>query len=474
MNKKNYNLLLSVLVFLLVTEILFIPFQFSDLRIMFNQETNRFSRVNQLDNENFYLNLNQVIQANLKRPSSTKSAPMPKPISNPPEILRAIYLTSWSAGQKATIDYLINLSKETDINAVVIDIKDYSGHIFYKTSSPLIQEYKSEKDRIKDINALIQRLHNNNIYVIARIVVFQDPVLAFSNPKLAIHDKSKASSHNFPSSTTSLAQNEKFFNSTSTLWFNNTGSPWIDPSSREAWKYNLSLARDADQRGFDEINFDYVRFPSRGNLENTVFPFWKGKLSKHLVIKEFYKYLHQNLVNTKISLDIFGMTTVSSNGLGIGQVLEDSFGYFDYVCPMVYPSHYSRGFLGHYNPADYPYEVIRYSMDNALNKLLYFENSVVSMTSSTSTATSSFIYSSSSSSSSSSSYSTLLSRSYQKISHCRRTKLRPWLQYFDLGAVYDEKMIQLEIKAVKDALKNQFKGFMFWNPNNIYRKDVLE
>ena len=480
-NGRIYKLLLVSLIFIIAFEIIFISSHFFILRDVFKYEMNYISKSQHSEIKSFSSDFSQKSQATPKE-NKKETDLMPKPLSNPPKIIKAVYLTGWSAGRNSTIDYLINLSKQADINAVVIDLKDYSGRISYKTSSSLIHRYGGEENKILDINSLIQKLHDNHIYVIGRIVVFQDPILALANPRLAIHDKSKVP-FSLSSSTTSsvssninnLAERKKIFDSTSSLWTDNRGSFWIDPASREDWQYNLALAQDAAQRGFDEINFDYVRFPSSGKLENMMFPFWQEKTPMHSVIKEFYNYLHQGLSKTKISLDIFGMSTVSSNGLGIGQILEDSFGYFDYVCPMVYPSHFSHGFLGHYNPADYPYEVIKYSMDSAFKELSYFEDSIKSsITSSsvcstyTTSSVASNIYFTSSSSSSS------LNNSYRNISNRRQTQLRPWLQYFDLGAVYDRKMIQSEIKAVEDSAQNHFYGFMLWNPNNIYTKDVLE
>ncbi len=338
-----------------------------------------------------------------------------------PEIIKAIYLTSWSASKEKRIDYVIDIAKTTEINAVVIDIKDFSGYVAYDTTVPEVEKYNAEQIKISDIDSLIQKLHKEGIYVIGRVTVFQDPVLARARPDLAIHSKSKLSS-----STSSAL----LFSS---LWLDNMGLAWIDPAARESWDYNIAIAKDAAGHGFDEINFDYVRFPSDGVLQDMSFPFWEGKIPKHLVIKEFFKHLRQELPTTKISIDLFGLSTISFDDLGVGQIIEDAFEYFDYISPMIYPSHYADGFMGYQNPAEYPYEVVKYSMESALKRLMLYKQS-------------------------------------QKTN----VQLRPWLQDFDLGAIYNAEMVESEIKAVYDATGDNFKGFMLWNSWNIYTKEALQ
>jgi len=327
------------------------------------------------------------------------------------EIVEAIYLTSWSASKKEMIDYLIDIAKTTEINAVVIDIKDFSGYVAYDTAVPEVEKYGAEQIRISNIDLLIDKLHIEGIYVIARITVFQDPILAQARPDLAVHSKTE----------------------TDSLWFDNVGLAWIDPAAEESWDYNIAIAKDAVNHGFDELNFDYVRFPSDGDLQDMSFPFWDGELPKHAVIREFFKYLRQELLDAKISIDLFGLSTVSSNDLGIGQIIEDGFESFDYVCPMIYPSHYADGFRGYQNPAEYPYEVVKYSMEGALRKLMLYKQSQET-----------------------------------------NVQLRPWLQDFDLGATYDAEMVRSEVEAVYDAAGEDFKGFMLWNSWNYYTKEALE
>ena len=348
----------------------------------------------------------------------------PKPTFQPPEIVKAVYVTSWSASKEDYIEYIIDLAKNTEINGVIIDVKDWSGYVAYDTKVPEVEKYKAKSVRIKDVGSLVQKLHAEEIYLIARLTVFQDPILAKARPDLAIHSNFKLSASAFSSASSSL--------SSSSLWFDNKGLAWIDPAAKESWDYNIAIAKEVAELGFDEINLDYIRFPSDGNLRDMNFPLWDGKIKKHLVIKEFFKYLHQELPDVKLSADLFGLSTISSDDLGVGQIIEDAFEYFDYVCPMVYPSHYAKGFLGYQNPADYPYEVVKNSMENAFKRLS-------------------------------------ASQDLQK----RNAQLRPWLQDFNLGAIYNAEMVRSEIKAVYDAAEENFKGFMIWNPSNIYTREAF-
>ena len=358
-----------------------------------------------------------------------------KPLANPPTVIKAVYFTGWSAGVEDRVNYLTELIKTTELNAAVIDIKDYSGFVLYDIKSPEVEKYKAKEIRISKINSLIKRLHDEGIYVIARISVFQDPVLAKARQDLAIHSKK-----------------------TGGLWLDNKKLAWIDPAAKEAWDYNIAIARDAVSRGFDEINFDYIRFASDGSLNDMAFPFYNSQTLKQGVIKDFFKYLRNELPGVKISADLFGLSTVQQDDLGIGQVIEDAYLYFDYVAPMVYPSHYAKSFLGYQNPALYPYEVVKYSMEEALRRLkvygLGFKNA-------TSTGEST---------------STLENLKPYDLNLKPDAKLRPWLQDFNLGANYNATMVRKQIKAVYDAASSTpelINGWMLWNASNIYTKDAL-
>jgi len=336
-----------------------------------------------------------------------------KPLENPPDVIKAVYATSWSASSQSKMDYLINLINTTELNAIVIDIKDFSGMVLYDVDVPQVDEYGAKEIRIPRPNALIKRLHDNGIYVIARQTVFQDPVLAAARPDLAVKNRY-----------------------TGGTWKDRKGLAWTDPSSKEVWDYNIAIARDAADRGFDEINFDYIRFPSDGDLSALSYTFYDETTTlKTTAMAEFYKYLNANLSDVKTSADLFGLSTVNYDGLGIGQVIEDAYRYFDYVSPMVYPSHYANGFQGFANPAAYPYEVVNYSMTTAVARLNVLRNA---------TGGGPVVY----------------------------AELRPWLQDFDLGADYTADMVRAEIRATYDADPNL--GWMLWDPRNNYTPGALD
>ena len=298
------------------------------------------------------------------------------------------------------------------------------------TELELPKKYNAVEVRIPKLNSLIKRLHDEGIYAIARVSVFQDPRLALARPELALQSSS-----------------------TKKNWLDNKGLAWIDPAAKEAWDYNIAIAKEALERGFDEINFDYIRFASDGNLNDILYPLWDGKSFKNAVIESFFKYLRSELSGAIISADLFGLVTVNNDDLGIGQHLEDAFPYFDYIAPMVYPSHYFTGFMGLQSPAKYPYEVIKYSMDFALNRLNNFRNKILAQNSSTTTPPSIF--------------------DPEKLA-----KFRPWLQDFDLGADYNETMVKREIQAVYDSATTtgvaEINGWMLWNASNVYTKGALE
>jgi len=357
----------------------------------------------------------------------------PKKLSNPPEIIKAVYITGYSAGTPKYINYLNNLLNNTEINAVVIDIKGSDGYITYNSFLPDVQKYKLTNLAIPNIGALVRFLHNKNIYIIGRIAVFEDPIYSKIKPELAIYDKTK---------TTDL--------SNPILWQDNHKLSWLDPSSKDVWDYNISLAKDVFYNGFDEVNFDYVRFPTDGRTDDIGFPVYDGKKEKSKVIKEFFDYTRRQLLNEKISIDLFGLTTVNTDDMGIGQLIENAFENFDYICPMVYPSHYADGFKGFANPANYPYEVVKYSMDSALSREKKYNDFLIDINSAGSTPTDKI-----------------------KIIQKPLAKFRPWLQDFDMGAIYNADMVKQEIKATKDSLGSDFNGFMLWNPSNIYTEEAI-
>jgi hypothetical protein len=368
---------------------------------------------------------------------SPNSLTAPKPLANPPDPIRAVYFTGWSAGLESRVGYLIDLHKTTTVNAVVIDVKDYSGYVAYRTGVAGAKKYGAVRVMIRDLDALVDRLHREGIYVIARITCFQDPVLAAARPDLAVHRVSK------------LPRDRSGPLTKDSLWLDRKGLAWLDPASHPAWEYLAAIAKGALSHGVDEVNFDYVRFPSDGNLKDMYFPNWDGKTPKHIVIRSFFRYLRHELPEARISVDLFGLATVNGDDLGIGQVIEDAYASFDYVCPMVYPSHFARQFLGFPNPAAHPYEVVNYSIKEAGERLDAFNKPPAPDPKGGASAD---------------------PAAAPKI---KAARLRPWLQDFNLGAKYDAPAVRAEIKAVQDALGAKFAGWMMWSPSNVYTRQAL-
>lgn len=324
-----------------------------------------------------------------------------------PESVKAVYMTSWVAGTGTMRERLLDLIDETEVNAVVIDIKDATGKVAFHINKEPFLSLGSTENRIPNIAELIQRLHEKGVYVIGRVAVFQDPFLIKQWPEEAVKTKSDPDR----------------------LWRDHKGIGWFDAGSQKVWDYVGDIAEASHDVGFDEINFDYVRFPSDGNMQDIYFPKSDGK-SKPDTIESFFKYLDTRFHTEKnpmiISADLFGMTTTNNDDLNIGQVLERAAPYFDFIAPMVYPSHFPDTWHGFANPADHPYEVIKITMDSAVSKL--------------------------------------------KAIGQDPKKLRPWLQDFNLGATYTADMVQAQIKATYDAGLN---SWMMWDPKNIYTKKTF-
>lgn len=322
-----------------------------------------------------------------------------------PDAVKAIYMSSWVAGTPSVRERVIGIVNHTEANSLMIDIKDYSGRISYEVSDPELQKIGSVEKRIRDIRELLARLHQDNIYVIGRIAVFQDPYFVSLHPELAVRRASDGG-----------------------IWKDRKGITWLDASSKEVWNYVAAIAKDAHEVGFDEINFDYIRFPSDGEISDMTFPI-SGTRSKPEVIKEFFSYLdsHMKTAGITTSADIFGMTTTATDDLNIGQVLENALPYFDYIAPMVYPSHYPDGFNGWANPNAHPYELIQHVMKSGVDRAIAASTTPL--------------------------------------------KLRPWLQDFSMGAPsYGKKEVEDQIQATYDV---GLTSWMLWDPGNKYAGGAL-
>jgi len=347
-----------------------------------------------------------------------------------PESVRGIYMTQCAAGTPSFRKDFLKMLDETALNAIVIDIRDYSGKIAFPTENPVLKEMVSDECGARDMKEWVQLLHDHDVYVIGRITVFQNPAYTKLHPEQAVQKKGGG------------------------IWKDKNGLAFVDVGAKEYWSTVVELSKESYALGFDELNFDYIRFPSDGDMKAAVYSFGAGK-SKAEALEEFFKYLHDNLKSENpqgdaswvpmMSADLFGYVTVHDDDLGIGQILERALPYFDYIDPMVYPSHYNSGFAGLKNVNSDTYKVVAVSM-----------NTAVARTTATTTRNA-FLGAVAIASTS--------PQLYEKKSY-PASAMRPWLQSFDYPVEYTPAMVASQIKANEDA---GLTSYLFWDAANRYR-----
>jgi hypothetical protein len=266
-----------------------------------------------------------------------------------PDSIRALYVNGWAAGSRSRMAELIRVASETEINAFVVDIKESDTYLTYRgTQIPLAIEIGADQ-RPASIwfPELVKLLQEEGIYPIARIVVFKDRMLAEKRPDLAIRHVNGG------------------------VWKDQRGKPWVDPYNRTVWDYNIDIAREALEMGFSEIQWDYVRFPDVVDaLQRTMaFP-TAGGVSRDENIRDFIRYSKEQLAEYRVPVtaDVFGLSTHVEGGVGIGQQWEMLIEVADALLPMVYPSHYYSGMYGFRHPNAHPYEILRISMQEAVER----------------------------------------------------------------------------------------------------------
>lgn len=371
-----------------------------------------------------------------------------------PEQVKAIYMTSCVAGTNDFRQRLVDLINATEVNSVVIDIKDYSGTIsFPPEHESWLPAWQQARCGARDMRDLVAALHDMGVFVIGRITVFQDPFYAPQRLDLAVQKKDGS------------------------IWKDNKGLNFIDVGAKEYWDHIIELSVDSYNLGFDELNFDYVRYPSDGPMQDIAFPqSMAGEYGadKQANLEAFFRYLNQKLDDENLfaaykhehtgrasatpwtSADLFGMTTTNYDDLSIGQVQDRAAPYFDFIAPMVYPSHYPNSFLGLGNPNNYPYKVVNYAMQSGVDR----------MTSST-TPMQGFLHEPIMDTNASGT--PVFSGLYSKPVY-GPDKFRTWIQDFDYGGDYDAADVRAQIQASYDA---GVMSWMIWAPSNIYTKNAL-
>lgn len=334
--------------------------------------------------------------------------------NNPRVKVKGVYVTEHSFVGEG-FERLLKLAKESEINAFVIDVKDDDGIMLFPSEAA--QKYAKEANEkarcsIEKFNERMKILKENGIYTIARIVTFKDPLYTKAHPDRAILDR----------------RTGKTFVSRDKL-------RWASPHDRELWDYDIAVAKEAAKLGFNEIQFDYVRFPaSNGNKLDKVLDYRNhyNDLSKAQTIQNFLKKAYEELSKEEvyISADIFGLVGSVADDMGLGQYWEAVSNVVDYVCPMMYPSHYANGTYGLSVPDAYPYETIYYGIKDALARNKNIQTPAM---------------------------------------------IRPWIQDFTASWVkghiqYGPKQLKDQIKALKE---NGIEEFLLWNAGNRYSQEAL-
>jgi hypothetical protein len=354
-----------------------------------------------------------------------------------PGVVKGIYMSQCVVGTPSFRDSLVTFVNDTELNTIVIDIKDYTGYISFPTDEPLLTDSVSKACGAHDMAEFVKGLHAHGIYVIGRITVFQDPRYAKLHPEQSVQSKSRPGEP----------------------WKDNKGLSFIDPSAKPYWDYVVELSKYAYLNiGFDELNYDYIRWPSDGPMSDVVYP--NGERAE--AIEKFWQYLSANVKSTgaTISADLFGYTTVLTDDLGIGQQLERALPYFDYIDPMVYPSHYNKGFAGLKNVNSDPYKVVNVSLNDAVERTLATTTSVAALAEKV--ITQSIVIPATATSATTTEEKP--TGFYTKQSY-PASKIRPWLQSFDYPIVYTADMVAAQIKANNDA---GLQSYLVWDAANKY------
>lgn len=331
---------------------------------------------------------------------------MPYAQYHTPDEVKAVYLP---AGYMSQLDAIVALAETTEVNAVVIDIKDDKGYLTFDTDNEKLQHMIKQSPPIKDIEKVIDTLYKHDIYPIARIVTFKDNVMGSIKPERMIQAKSGG------------------------VYTTRTGEQWLSPYNEQNWAYILEICQEAVDLGFKEIQFDYVRFHESMTSERCALP---SSPSKTEAITAFVDYAYDQLhaQGIVVSADVFGTIITSTiDAQIVGQDYKELIQHLDYICPMIYPSHYSAGSFGVQHPDLEPYEIV-------LGALQYSNNVIKEIP-----------------------------------RENRRAEVRPWLQDFTASwvephQVYGDQQVQEQIDAARDALISEW---IFWNAAGEYHAEGM-
>ena len=332
-----------------------------------------------------------------------------------PVKVKGVYLPAYVVGNDEKFPSIFENIKKSNINTIVVDVKDELGRITFKMDNDFVRDMKTIEPQIKDIDTFINNCKENNIYVIARISSFIDEYAGVRNYKnLALRRKDGK------------------------LYKDNSGYYWLNPYNEQVQKYLIEIGKGCAKAGFDEVQYDYFRFSADGVMRNVVFDEEETKgRTKIEIITEVAQILSQELIkeNIFVSIDVFGAIMNSyKDQFSIGQEYQTLLKFVDYLCPMVYPSHYANQTFGLNVPDLYPY-------DTVLNAL--------------------------------STSKTVIDKTYDSSYHYGI--IRPWLQGFTANYLaeyknYDVDDYKAQIKAVEDSGLDEW---IFWHPGGVYKWDAF-
>lgn len=336
-----------------------------------------------------------TVQAPAAAVAATSKA-LPRPRAVPNEI-RGVHITMPLASLPGRIDQYIGL-RQYGLNTIEVDVKDESGQVGFASASAPDAQATGAVHRYYDPKVVAEHAHGLGIYLIGRVVVFEDPVLARARPQFALRRPDGQP------------------------WVNNAGLGWVSEYDRGVWKYVVDVAEGAARAGFDEIQFDYVRFPSDGNVESIVYPGRRVE-PKSVTINRFLQYAVSRLrpLGVRVSADIFGLA--ATHDLHIGQVPATIGRTLDAIYPMVYPSHYSSGEFNLPDPEAAPGPTV--------------SGSVID---------------------------------FNRATRGKRARIIPWIQDFSLRRTYTLFEVRQQIAAARAAGVG---GFLLWNPRGVYTTDAL-
>ena len=333
---------------------------------------------------------------------------------------KAIYASAYQCRNQEGVNKFKKAIKDRNMNAVVIDMKDDYGFLRYQTKDPLVMEKGTVSTYAVDLERFIDDFKKENIYLIARIVTFKDRSLTkYANGKYAVWDSKYNRAWTGIKDYESITDDEGNVTGTETVYYDEN---WVDPYSEEVWEYNIAIAKELIARGFDEIQFDYIRFPTDGlNLNNAKYRWQDKGMDKESALISFLSYAREN-IDAPIGIDIYGANGWYRSGTRTGQDSEMLAEYVDVIGPMFYPSHFEQTFLNYAPYADRTYRIYYYGS---------FRNTIMAR---------------------------------------NRALIRPWVQSFYIGVsydrqYYDEDYIRKEFFGVRDSIN---RGYMCWNNSGEY------